>query len=347
VHVVATAGGAAWSVDGRFPLAGSLTERAMLSRAPAMEENAAGALAEQPGAAPARIGPALVAPLVAHHAFLGALAVTRRAGAAPFSEGDAGRLQAIADYAALVIWKAHLLEEARAANQAKSDFLATISHELRTPLTALTGYGELLADEIMGELSATQHEVIERMRSVTHHLTMMIDEILTFSGIEAGREKVRPATVAADELVRAAVAVVEPLARQKEIAFEATVPSPAPTVVTDVDKVRQILVNLAGNAVKFTDRGSVRLGVENGQGTVRFTVRDTGIGIAPEDRARLFQPFSQVDAGLTRRHGGTGLGLYISQRLARLLGGRIDFESTPGEGSTFTLTLPEEYREGS
>jgi len=158
---------------------------------------------------------------------------------------------------------------------------------------------------------------------------------------------VRPATVAADELVWATAAVVEPLARQKEIAFEAAAPSPAPALVTDVDKVRQILVNLAGNAVKFTDRGSVRLGVENGQGTVRFTVRDTGIGIAPEDRARLFQPFSQVDAGLTRRHGGTGLGLYISQRLARLLGGRIDVESTPGRGSTFTLTLPEEYREGA
>jgi signal transduction histidine kinase len=347
VQVLATAGGAARNVGDRFPLAGSLTERAMRSHAPVMEENIAPLLAQQLGAAAARAGPALVAPLVAHHAFLGALAVTRRAGAAPFSERDAGRLQVIADYAALVLWKAHLLEEARAANQAKSNFLATISHELRTPLTALTGYGELLADEIMGELSATQHEVIERMRSVTHHLTMMIDEILTFSSLEAGREKVRPAEVATDELVRAASAVVEPLARQKEIAFVVTASSPARTLVTDADKVRQILVNLAGNAVKFTDQGSVRLDVENGQGTVSFTVRDTGIGITPEDGARLFQPFSQVDTGLTRRHGGTGLGLYISQRLAQLLGGRIDFESTPGEGSTFTLTVPEEYQEGA
>jgi signal transduction histidine kinase len=176
--------------------------------------------------------------------------------------------------------------------------------------------------------------VIERMRGVTHHLTVMIDEILTYSSIEAGREKVHATEVRADDLVSAAAAVVEPLAWQKGIAFEAPTPAPAPRLVTDVAKVRQILVNLAGNAVKFTDQGSVRLGIENGGGRVRFTVRDSGIGISPEDQARLFQPFSQVDTGLTRRHGGTGLGLYISQRLAELLGGRIELESTLGKGST-------------
>ena len=341
VAVAATAGVTARKVGARFPLAGSLTERVMRERAAVSEDDFAPALAGQIGGEPQpRVGPALAAPLVAHESFLGALTVTRRAGGTPFSKRDAQRLQVIADYAALVLWKVHLLEEARAASQAKSNFLATISHELRTPLTTLTGYGELLADEIIGPLSAQQHDVIERMRSVTHQLTMMIDEILTYSSIEAGREKVHVTEVRADDLVSATVALVEPLARQKGIAFEVCAPSPTTRLVTDVDKVRQILVNLAGNAVKFTDHGSVRLSVENGAGRVRFSVRDSGIGISPADRALLFQPFSQLDVGLTRRHGGTGLGLYISQRLAELLGGRIELESTVGEGSTFTLTLP-------
>jgi signal transduction histidine kinase len=186
------------------------------------------------------------------------------------------------------------------------------------------------------------------MRSVTHQLNAMIDEVLTFSSIEAGREVVRAAEVSAADLLRAAVTVVEPLARQKGLRLDVPEPDPAITLHTDADKVRQILVNLAGNAVKFTERGVVRVTVENGGGPdagagarcVRFAVCDTGIGIAAADQARLFQPFVQVDGGLTRRHGGTGLGLYISQRLARLLGGRIDLESAAGAGATFTLTLP-------
>jgi PAS domain S-box-containing protein len=358
VVVVATAGRAARPLGARFPLAGSLAERVMRERAPVLEDVGQHLRRQLGDAAPAHVGPGLVVPLVAHDAFLGALAVTRHPGAPAFTARDTGRLQVIADYAALVLWKAHLLEEVQAASQAKSNFLATMSHELRTPLTALTGYGELLADEIFGPLSGSQHEVVERMRSVTHQLTAMIDEVLTFSSIEAGREVVRAAAVTAADLVRAAVTVVEPLARQKGLRLEVPEPDPAIVLHTDADKVRQILVNLAGNAVKFTERGYVRITVENGSaptegpgapssapaGTVRFRVADTGIGIAPDDQTRLFQPFVQVDGGLTRRHGGTGLGLYISQRLARMLGGRVDVESAPGRGSTFTLTLPKEWK---
>jgi signal transduction histidine kinase len=133
---------------------------------------------------------------------------------------------------------------------------------------------------------------------------------------------------------------VEPLARQKGLAIDVDVPAADPRLVTDVDKVRQILVNLAGNAVKFTERGLVSLTVEDGAASVRFAVRDTGPGIAPEERARIFRPFAQLETGLTRRHGGTGLGLYISRRLADLLGGHIELESAVGAGSTFTLVLP-------
>ena len=233
-----------------------------------------------------------------------------------------------------------LLEEAQCASQAKSVFLATISHELRTPLTALTGYGELLADEIVGPLSKSQHEVVERMRSVTHHLTAMIDELLAYTRLEGGREQVHAMQVSGDDLLRTTHAVVAPLARAKGIECDLQIPLLSPTLNTDAEKVRQILVNLAGNAVKFTDEGAVMLSLVCDDHFARFAVRDTGVGISSEQQRRLFQPFTQLDSGLTRRHGGTGLGLYISLKLANLLGGQIDCESVPGAGSTFTLSLP-------
>ena len=338
---LAAAGTARTAAGMRFPLAGSLFERAVRDRAPVSVDHYETAtppldsLAQTTG-----VGPVLAVPLVAQNQLIGALFVIRQRGSAPFTARDQERLAVVADHAALALWKARLIESAQAADQAKGNFLATISHELRTPLTALTGYGELLADEIVGELSRQQLDIVERMRSVTHHLTVMIDEILTYSALEAGREQVRPTPASAAAIVHDAVAVVEPLARQKGIAIDVEMPDHDPRLVTDVDKVRQILVNLAGNAVKFTDRGAVRFVVRNGDGAVRFAVRDTGSGIAPDDQARIFQPFAQLETGLTRRHGGTGLGLYISRRLADLLGGRIELESTPGEGSTFSLVLP-------
>jgi signal transduction histidine kinase len=326
----------------RFPLAGSLFERAVETRQPisvAQYEPTAPAL--ETLSAATGVGPVLTTPLVAQDRVIGALFVIRQRGAEPFGPRDHERLGVVADHAALALWKARLIEEAQTADRAKGNFLATISHELRTPLTALTGYGELLADEIVGELSRQQLDIVERMRSVTHHLTVMIDEILTYSALEVGREIVRAGPAAASSIVRDAVAVIEPLARQKGLAVEVELPASDPPLVTDVDKVRQILVNLGGNAVKFTDRGEVRFVVTAGaDGGARFVVRDTGAGIAAEDQARIFQPFAQVETGLTRRHGGTGLGLYISRRLAELLGGRIELVSAPGRGSTFTLVLP-------
>ncbi|HEY0780086.1 MAG TPA: ATP-binding protein, partial [Gemmatirosa sp.] len=276
----------------------------------------------------------------AHGTPLGVLAIARPAGQAAFSAQDAERLRVVADHAALALWKARLIDEARAANETKTGFLATVSHELRTPLTALTGYGELVADEILGPLTPAQADVMERMRAVTHQLTAMIEEILTFSALEAGRELVRPVATDIEEVVHAVVAVVEPLAAQKALTFTATVPPERLPFVTDPDKLRQILVNLCGNAVKFTERGGVRLIVVTDGAQVTFSVTDTGLGIAEHDMPRLFQAFAQLDTGLTRRYGGTGLGLYISQRLARLLGGRIEVRSRVGEGSTFTLVLP-------
>jgi PAS domain S-box-containing protein len=339
-EVVATAGNANVLRGSRFPLEGSLTAVSIGRRAMVSEPVNAQRYAEHHRiAAVQRAGPVLITPLIAHDRVLGVISVSKSAGKSDFTTRDRERLQAIADHTSLGLWKLQLLDEAQAASQAKSDFMATMSHELRTPLTALTGYGELLAEEIVGSLTAQQCDVVDRMRSVTHHLGVVIDEILTYSNLEAGREIFRPLPVDLSVLVRSVVAVVEPIAKHKSIAFSTSVPEGF-GMITDPDKARQILVNLVGNAIKFTDTGSVSLTLCPANDRVAFIVKDTGIGIRAADRVRLFQPFSQLDSGLTRRFGGTGLGLFISQRLAALLGGCIELESELGKGSTFTLWLP-------
>jgi signal transduction histidine kinase len=325
----------------RFALPGSLVREVLRTRDVVTVADFGSSARPLAAVAPElRVGPMLLAPLIAHGVVLGVLTVTRDVGGAPFSKREAQRLRAIADYAALAVWKTELLEQAQAADRAKGRFLATVSHELRTPLTALAGYEELLVDQVMGPLSDSQMDVLERMRSVTHHLASVIEEVLAYSSLEEGRDKVRATDFLAADLVHAAAAVIEPLARQKRLTFTADTPSEPIRLTSDVDKVRQILVNLAGNAVKFTESGEIRLEVKARKGEVWFTVRDTGIGIPRRDIERLFQPFSQLDNGLTRRHGGTGLGLYICRGLAELLGGRIVVESEVGKGSAFTLVLP-------
>jgi signal transduction histidine kinase len=340
--VVASSGSEAPDAGTMFGVADSLAGNALRSRALIVED-------EDPSLAcpifrgDAPVGEVAVAPLIAADQPVGLLCAWRRDDGSVFSQRDRQRLRTIADHAAVVLVKARLLEEARAASHAKGAFLAAISHELRTPLTALTGYGELLADEILGPLSAHQLDMVDRMRSVTHQLAVMVDELLMFSALEAGRESVHPSDVSIAEILDTVVAVIEPLARQKDLAFNVALPKRTPVLHTDGEKVRQILVNLLGNAVKFTDTGSVSVVVARQNGELHVRIRDTGIGIAESDRSRLFQPFTQLDSGLTRRHGGTGLGLYNSNCLARLLGGHIDVESVPGEGSTFSLIIPARY----
>jgi signal transduction histidine kinase len=224
--------------------------------------------------------------------------------------------------------------------QTRGRFIETIAHELRTPLTALAGYEELLADQVLGPLSDSQRDVIERMRSVTQHLSVVIEELLAFSSLEAARATIRPTDFLAADLVRSTANTIEPLARQKRLTVTVDLPRAPVRLTTDVDKTRQILVSLVGNAVKFTSEGGVAITLEQRDGTCRFTVRDTGMGINRHDVSRLFQPFAQLDASLTRKHGGTGLGLYIAHCLAQLLGGHIEVDSEIGKGSAFTLVLP-------
>ena len=279
---------------------------------------------------------------MAHGEVLGVLAVSRAEGERPFSGRDAQRLCVIADHASLALWKARLFEEAQQANLTKSNFLTTISHELRTPLTALTGYEELMADGILGPLTDEQRAAVERMRWSTQLLTAIIEEILTFSRLEAGEVTIDPQETTAGEILQSVAAVLEPLANARDLALGISLPPGGLELRTDANIVRRILVNIGANAVKFTNSGLVELSASADEAAVRFAVRDTGIGIAPADLGRLFQPFAQLEGGLTRRYGGTGLGLYTAQRLARLLGGRIDVESAPGQGSTFTVTVPRE-----
>jgi len=327
----------------RFSLVGSLAREILETRKVAMVEDFMAArrpLARRLADIP--IGPLIAAPLVAHERVLGTLMVVRDRRSVPFSTRDAQRLAVVADHAALAVWKSQLLEQAQEADRAKGRFLATMSHELRTPLTAIAGYEELLVDEVLGALSDAQREVLERMHYVTQHLSAMIEDVLAYTNLETGGEVVRPTDFLAADLLSAAAAVVQPLADNKRLPLVSESVATPIRMSTDIDKARQILVNLAANAVKFTERGEVRMALVDDRDDVRFSVKDTGIGIAQSDLQRLFRPFSQLDSGLTRKHGGTGLGLYISHRFARLLRGRIEVESELGKGSTFTLVLPRE-----
>src|SRR5688572_15549282 len=340
-HVVSAIGSLEGMLGNHFSLAGSLTLRALEERHPVRADDYR---SDHPRfrrtAEEFEVGPALFAPLVAHDHMLGAMTLARRRGAAPFSARDERRVAAIADYAALALWKAHLTDEARVANKVKGEFIATMSHELRTPLTALLGYEELFAEHIFGPLTDQQEVAVDRMRTSTQHLQAIIDEVLTFSRLEAGEERARVRDVSMRDIFHGVLAVLEPLAHAKRIALSTSPPEEPRTIRTDPDMVRRILVNLGGNAVKFTERGSVTLTAAREGNWLVFAVADTGIGIAPEDIARLFQPFTQLDSGFTRRFGGTGLGLFVSRRLAELLGGDIGVASAPGRGSTFTLRVP-------
>ena len=230
--------------------------------------------------------------------------------------------------------------EAESANGAKSDFLAVMSHELRTPLAAIMGYQELLADGITGPVTEAQAQQLGRIKASARHLLSLIDEILTFTRLDAGRETVMPETIDLDDALKDAMEIVEPLATAKNLDLRIISPGPGSKVETDVTKVRQILVNLLSNAVKFTEKGTVSVEANMLGKDFLLRVSDTGIGIQPENIHRIFDPFWQVEQKATRRATGTGLGLTVTKRLANLLGGDVDVTSTLGEGTTFTVRLP-------
>jgi len=248
----------------------------------------------------------------------------------------------IAQAKELVDMKARELER---ASRYKSDFLANMSHELRTPLNSSLILAKLLADNPGKNLTAEQVKYAQTIQSSGNDLLALINDILDLSKIEAGHMELHPETVPFSRLVNDLTRLFQPMAQQKGLAFKAQVdPACGEDFETDRQRVEQVLKNLLSNALKFTEQGSVELKVSRAKdGRVALAVTDTGIGISPEQQQAIFEAFRQADSTISRKYGGTGLGLSISRELARLLGGEIRLESEEGEGSTFTLLLPQTY----
>jgi signal transduction histidine kinase len=288
----------------------------------------------------------LVVPLVAPDRVVGALVVRRReAGAFPLPTVEL--MKTFAAQSVLAIQNARLFSEIEEkgrqleiASQHKSQFLANMSHELRTPLNAVLGYAELLADGLYGDLPERAKGVLARIQSNGQHLLALINDVLDLSKIEAGQLTLSIDAYAVPSIVQSVITVAEPLAAAKGLTLEVTVGSGLPLGQGDERRLTQVLLNLVGNAVKFTDQGSVRLAAGLTGDRFEVTVADTGPGIAAEHQAKVFEAFQQIDNSSTRKRGGTGLGLAISKQIIELHGGSIELTSELGVGSTFRLTWP-------
>jgi signal transduction histidine kinase len=246
---------------------------------------------------------------------------------------------------------AQAVERLQEADRVKSNFLATVSHELRTPLTSVIGYSEMLLEGIAGELNEEQREYVRTVMEKGDQLLVLITGILDISRMEAGQMKFEKSPFDLDEVVGVALSTVAPNARRKKIGLSCDLPVDLPKVIGDRDKVRQVLLNLLNNSIKFTpEGGSVAIRAEEGPLAqsatqpgamgIRVVVQDTGIGVAPEYHQRVFDPFFQVDNTSTREYGGTGLGLSIVKRFIEAHGGNVWLESSAGGGATFYFTLP-------
>ena len=288
----------------------------------------------------------LVVPLVGADQIFGALLLQRRRPG-EFPEATLRLMQTLASQSVLAIQNAGLFreianksEELRLASQHKSQFLANMSHELRTPLNAILGYTELMVDGIYGDLPEKAAGVLERVQNNGKHLLALINDVLDLSKIEAGQLVLTLEDYALPDVVQSVVTATEALASTKGLKMRADVAPGLPMGRGDARRLSQVLLNLVGNAVKFTDEGEVAIGARAENGSFVLTVRDTGPGIAPEDQGKIFEEFQQVDSSNTRKKGGTGLGLAISKRIVEMHGGRVSVDSEVGHGATFRVSLP-------
>lgn len=233
------------------------------------------------------------------------------------------------------------LEQAKVADRLKSAFLATMSHELRTPLNSILGFTGILLQGLTGELTEEQQKQLGMVQGSARHLLALINDVLDLSKMEAGQLKLTEEVVYLPELLQQVHRSLTPAAKSKSLAFHCRIAEGLGLIVSDGRRIQQILLNLVNNAIKFTSEGEVSLEANlDGPDILRLEIRDSGIGISPENQASLFQAFSQIDSGMTRHHEGTGLGLVICRNLTNLLGGRISVQSEVGRGSTFTVYLP-------
>ena len=226
------------------------------------------------------------------------------------------------------------------ASRAKSEFLANMSHELRTPMNAILGFIEMLLDDLYGEVPAALREPLHDVQINGKHLLNLINDVLDLSKIEAGRMELALSEYSVQDVIEAVCASLQSLAAEKGLKFSANAQPEIPLAYGDGKRVTQCIMNLAGNALKFTKQGQVEISVERLNGLLRYRVSDTGIGIAPDQLERVFGEFRQVDAAITREFGGTGLGLSITKKFVELHGGRIWVESDLGQGSSFFFEIP-------
>jgi signal transduction histidine kinase len=278
-------------------------------------------------------------PLSTGRRSLGLLSAVRTSGGA-FRDRDLHLATELGRHSALAIENARLYRDVESANQAKANFLSVMSHELRTPLSAIIGYTELLDRGVVGDIGKKQSEYLGRIRASSNHLLQIIEEILAFAGAEAGKDEIRAEDTTMGALMDAVEAVAEPLARETDLDFAIHVEDDDAELHTDVRKVRQVLLNLISNALKFTEEGSVEVRAAVDGDEAVFEVEDTGVGIPPERQESIFEQFWQMEEALTRTAGGTGLGLTVARSFAELLGGTLSVESEAGLGSTFTLRIP-------
>jgi signal transduction histidine kinase len=296
---------------------------------------------------------AAVMPLMVGEECLGAISFTY-GEPREFAPDDRSFLSALASQCAQALERARLFEaerdaraQAQAASKSKSEFLAVMSHELRTPLNAIGGYAELLEIGVHGPVTPEQRKALERIQMSQRHLLGLINAVLNYTRIEAGHVSYNYEPVAVGEALSACEALTLPQMKSKNLKFQFDSCEPSLTVYADREKLQQIVLNLLTNSMKFTEPGgTVTLSCGANDGRVEIRVSDSGSGIDKDQLERIFEPFVQVDARLTRTHDGVGLGLAISRDLARGMSGDLHVESVAGEGSTFTLTMPATSKPG-
>ena len=289
----------------------------------------------------------LVSPMIARGRTVGVLSADNRVTRAPIPAHTVELLHSFAAQAAVAVENARLFQEIQdksqqleLASRHKSQFLANMSHELRTPMNAVLGYTDLILDGIFGDVPEAIRDTLERVKSNGQHLLGLINDVLDLSRIEAGQLTLSLGDYAMGEVVHAVASAVESLAAGKKLALKAIVPIDLPPGRGDERRLTQVLMNLVGNAIKFTDVGQVSIEARVADGSFLVAVSDTGPGISEADQQRIFEEFQQVDSSSTRKKGGSGLGLAISKRIVELHGGRLWVESAPGQGSTFSFTVP-------
>ena len=288
----------------------------------------------------------LALPLLRENRLIGGLVVRRKA-AGEFPAPVLDLLQTFASQSVLAIHNARLFREIEekgreleSANKHKSEFLANMSHELRTPLNAILGYTELILDNIYGDVPEKIQEVLERLAKSGRHLLSLINDVLDLSKIEAGQLTLSLNEYSMGEVIQTVFTSVEALATEKKLELKVKVSKDLTTGKGDEQRIAQVLLNLLGNAIKFTEEGRVQVEAGVSNETFFVSVSDTGPGLSEADQKKIFEEFHQADASSTRAKGGTGLGLSISKKIIDMHGGRIWVESTPGQGSTFRFTLP-------